>query len=571
MKNEVILTAKTVEEAMRLARAQYGSADNELSFEILEMPKKGFLGIGAAPAKIKVTITRVLEDVDLSDLVSEIRNMKLTTDRDGGEEERKPKPQPKPAQPAAQPKEKPQQKSAQPAAQQPKAQQQKPAQSAAQPKVQQQKSAQSAAQPKAQPQQKPAQPTAQQPKVQQQKPAQPAAQPKAQPQQKPAQPVVQAAGTDLNENELPAALRRPAPRPAEQKKKKPKSAPRTPDGRGGEEKKRDLLSAVMEIRETAPQPRAEAEPQETAQPSAPQPEVTGERLAETEPVPAPSVPAPAAEAEPEAKPEFVTVEEMEYALAFTQKLLDNMHLDAHAVPGGAPEGQEVPEGMTAARICVVGEDTGILIGHHGETLDAIQYLMNLSASRRSGAGKREFVKILLDIGNYREKREETLRALARRMSARAIRYKRNVVLEPMNPYERRIIHSEIHGIENVSTHSVGSDENRKIVITYEGEDRVPRAPRAQKPGDRRRPPRTSASSAVEKENAADKVDKMERKERRPKPARAKSIDEIRIDLSEASSETFGSVLVDEGVETGDDPIEKIAAAEEAAEENLREF
>ena len=85
MKNEVILTGKTVNEVMDQARTQYGGPDKELSFEILEMPKKGFLGIGATPAKVKVTITKALEEVNLSDLVSDLRNMKLTTDRDAEE------------------------------------------------------------------------------------------------------------------------------------------------------------------------------------------------------------------------------------------------------------------------------------------------------------------------------------------------------------------------------------------------------------------------------------------------------------------------------------------------------
>ena len=85
MKNEVIITAKTVDEAMAQARRDYSSSENELAFEILEMPKKGFLGFGSTPAKVKVTITKALGDVDLSDLVSSIRNMKITTDR-GGEE-----------------------------------------------------------------------------------------------------------------------------------------------------------------------------------------------------------------------------------------------------------------------------------------------------------------------------------------------------------------------------------------------------------------------------------------------------------------------------------------------------
>ena len=97
MKNEVIVTAKTVDEAMAQARRQYGSSENELAFEILEMPKKGFLGLGATPAKVKVTITKALPDVDLSDLVSSIRNMKVATDRDGEEENRPSRTSPSPA------------------------------------------------------------------------------------------------------------------------------------------------------------------------------------------------------------------------------------------------------------------------------------------------------------------------------------------------------------------------------------------------------------------------------------------------------------------------------------------
>jgi spoIIIJ-associated protein len=116
------------------------------------------------------------------------------------------------------------------------------------------------------------------------------------------------------------------------------------------------------------------------------------------------------------------------------------------------------------RITIKGDDASTLIGHHGDTLDALQYLANLASARKNIHGERDKSRVTLDIEGYRAKREETLRALARRMAAKALRNRRSVMLEPMSAYERRIIHSEIQGIEGVSTNSIGSDNNRKIVI-----------------------------------------------------------------------------------------------------------
>ena len=115
-------------------------------------------------------------------------------------------------------------------------------------------------------------------------------------------------------------------------------------------------------------------------------------------------------------------------------------------------------------ITVDGEGAGLLIGHHGETLDSLQYLANLAANKKVKGEKREYVKITLDVEGYRAKREEALRALARRMAAKVVKGKKSVMLEPMNPYERRIIHSEVQGIAGVSTNSIGSENNRRIVM-----------------------------------------------------------------------------------------------------------
>lgn len=106
-------------------------------------------------------------------------------------------------------------------------------------------------------------------------------------------------------------------------------------------------------------------------------------------------------------------------------------------------------------------DYGAAIGRRGETLDAIQYLVRLVINRGSETTKR----VSLNIGNYREKRAATLRALAKKNAEKVKKYGRNVVLDPMNPYERRIIHTTIQEIEGVDSHSVGSENERKVVIT----------------------------------------------------------------------------------------------------------
>ena len=108
-----------------------------------------------------------------------------------------------------------------------------------------------------------------------------------------------------------------------------------------------------------------------------------------------------------------------------------------------------------------GSSQGTVIGRRGETLDAIQYLVRLVINKDSDAYKR----VSINVGTYREKREETLRELAKKQAARVRKYGRNVVLDPMNPYERRVVHTSIQQIEGVESHSVGSDSERRVVIT----------------------------------------------------------------------------------------------------------
>ena len=144
------------------------------------------------------------------------------------------------------------------------------------------------------------------------------------------------------------------------------------------------------------------------------------------------------------------------ALDFIKTVIADMGLQASAT---------MTEGDNDDKLINIdGEGSGVLIGHHGETLDSLQYLANLAANKKVDGEKREHVKITLDAEGYRAKREETLRALARRMADKVLRYKKSVMLEPMNPYERRIIHSEVQNIEGVATNSIGSENNRKVVM-----------------------------------------------------------------------------------------------------------
>lgn len=119
-------------------------------------------------------------------------------------------------------------------------------------------------------------------------------------------------------------------------------------------------------------------------------------------------------------------------------------------------------------IKISGEGAGTLIGRHGETLDALQYLSNLALNNKLSESGDECPRVNLDIEGYRAKREETLRGLARRTADKVKKYRRNIALDPMTPYERRIIHSALQNDRAVRTASVGSDENRKVVIHYVG-------------------------------------------------------------------------------------------------------
>jgi len=164
-------------------------------------------------------------------------------------------------------------------------------------------------------------------------------------------------------------------------------------------------------------------------------------------------PAPIVEREPFVPtPEEEQSEEAKRAKAFLAGLTERM---------GVPVEIALQEGEEQLRMQMTGEGMSLLIGRRGETLDALQYLTSLNINR----GREEYLRVSIDTENYRAKREEALRKLAVRMAGRAKKSGRRVALEPMNPYERRILHSALQNDPDVTTHSEGEEPYRRVIIT----------------------------------------------------------------------------------------------------------
>ena len=154
--------------------------------------------------------------------------------------------------------------------------------------------------------------------------------------------------------------------------------------------------------------------------------------------------------------EEVHDEKSEQVRTFLSGLLE--HMDAKA----EVKVYEVEKGRY--KVILEGEKLGALIGRRGETLDAIQQLTNYSINR-SGESKRARVQI--DAENYREKREESLERLAQKVAGKVVKYRRNVTLEPMNAYERHVIHTALQDTQYVTTFSIGTEPNRRVVVSYD--------------------------------------------------------------------------------------------------------
>ena len=170
--------------------------------------------------------------------------------------------------------------------------------------------------------------------------------------------------------------------------------------------------------------------------------------------------------------------------SFLEGLFEKMQVSAQVAT-------TVDEENGTVSVDLSGENMGVLIGRRGETLDAIQHITNLVANH----GEDKHIRVMIDTENYREKREEALTRLAHKIAGQAKKYRRNKVLEPMNAYERHVIHAALQDVEHISTSSTGVEPNRRVVVTYTG---------PQDSG-RRRSPRDSSKPAAKWESAPAEV------------------------------------------------------------------
>ena len=190
-------------------------------------------------------------------------------------------------------------------------------------------------------------------------------------------------------------------------------------------------------------PKTERKPERKAEPKQEKPKAPKAEPKVEKKVEAPKTYAPAEAGSVEEKIEV-----------FIKGLLE--HMDSKAVPHCWKE-----EGNTY-KVDLVGDDLGYLIGRRGDTLDAIQHLANYTINRDVEG----HIRINVDAESYREKREDSLRRYARKKAQQVLKARRRTTLEPMNAYERHVIHAALQDMENISTHSTGTEPNRRVVIEY---------------------------------------------------------------------------------------------------------
>ena len=224
---------------------------------------------------------------------------------------------------------------------------------------------------------------------------------------------------------------------------KPEPAPAPKSALGAASRSKKPAPAPVKKPE-APKPEApKAEPKKEA-PKAEKPKA--EKAPKKEAPKAPAEPKVYAPAEPGSVEEKIEV--------FIKGLLE--HMGSQAIPHAWKEADN------SYMVELVGEDLGYLIGRRGDTLDAIQHLANYSVNR----GVEGHIRINVDAESYREKREDSLRRYARKKAQQVLKAHRRTTLEPMNAYERHVIHATLQDMDRITTYSVGTEPNRRVVIEY---------------------------------------------------------------------------------------------------------
>jgi spoIIIJ-associated protein len=244
--------------------------------------------------------------------------------------------------------------------------------------------------------------------------------------------------------ETDAPAEQPAPVKAPEVKAAP--APRTPAPRA----EQPAPAKAPEPRPAAAAPRAPAPRTERPKPpQQPRPAVRPAPVSAEEEDDGIQIPLPA----PEPLGDEVDDEKAQAIKAFLAGLFQQMDCAAEAHVYLPEKGRY--------KVILEGENLGALIGRRGETLDAVQQLTSYSVNRTGGR-----VRIQLDAENYREKREQSLQRLAVKVAGKVIKYRRSVTLEPMNAYERHVIHTALQDVENVTTYSTGTEPNRRVIVAY---------------------------------------------------------------------------------------------------------
>ena len=267
------------------------------------------------------------------------------------------------------------------------------------------------------------------------------------PDPKPVEPAPALSSASRKPKKLAPKLEKPLEVPAapkaEPKPEQPKTAPKPEQPKAAPKAEQPKAAPKLEQPKTAPkneQSRQNQKKNEQSRKPAPRQDAPRAEQPKT----APKVWAPA-----EAGSQEEQVEN------FLKGLLERM--DSEAVPHAVRRDDD------SIRVELVGENLGMLIGRRGETLDAIQHLANYVMNHENS--KR--VRVSVDAENYRGKREESLQHLARKMAAKVVKYRKNMTLEPMNAYERHVIHATLQDVPHVTTYSTGTEPNRRVVVAYE--------------------------------------------------------------------------------------------------------